>query len=75
VYVSFELSEPYADMFVPAEPYTLSLTELVKAKLTLPPALALVEVIEGAPDELYTVSVNMNVPGELSVSLGCNDKV
>jgi len=74
---------------VPAEPYTLSLTEFVEAwltlplalsltevvegELTLPPALALVEVTEGAPEVLYTVSVNTNVPGESSISLGCND--
>jgi hypothetical protein len=35
--------------------------------------LALIEVVEGAPEVLYTVSVNTNVPGESSISLGCND--
>jgi len=58
---------------VPAELYTVSLTEFVEAWLTLPLALSLTEVVEGAPEVLYTVSVSMNVPGESSISLGCND--
>ena len=89
--VSVKLVEIGIAGLVPAELYTVSLTEFVEAWLTLPLALslteviegelalplalALVEVIEGAPEVLYTVSVNMNVPGESSISLGCNDSL
>jgi len=77
VYVSCGLSVKLVEVgiagLVPAEPYTVSLAEFVEAWLTLPLALSLTEVVEGAPEVLYTVSVNMNVPGESSISLGCND--
>jgi hypothetical protein len=93
VYVSCELSVRFVELgvagLVPAEPYTVSLTEVVEDVLTLPPALPLTEVVEdvptlppalpltevveGAPEVLYTVAVNTNVPGESSISLGCND--
>jgi len=77
MYVSCGLSVKLVEVgiagLVPAEPYTVSLAEFVEAWLTLPLALSLTEVVEGAPEVLYTVSVNMNVPGESSISLGCND--
>jgi len=95
VYVSCGLSVKLDEVgvagLVPAELYTVSLTEFIEAWPALPLALsltevvdgvpipllalALTEVVEGAPEVLYTVSVNMNVPGESSISLGCNDSL
>jgi hypothetical protein len=79
LYVSCGLSVKLVEVgtpgLVPAELYTVSLTEVVEGVLTLPPALSLTEVAEGVPGVPFTVSVNMNVPGESSISLGCNDSL
>jgi len=77
MYVSCGLSVKLVEVgvagLVPAEPYTVSLTEVVEDVPIPLLALALTEVVEGAPEVLYTVSFNTNVPGESSISLGCND--
>jgi hypothetical protein len=86
--LSVKLVEIGVAGLVPAEPYMVSLTEAVVAKPTLPlilslteviggvptllPILSLTEVIGGEPGVPFIVSVNMNVPGESSISLGCN---
>jgi len=57
--LSVKLVEAGIAGLVPAEPLTVSLTEVVGS-------------VPGVP---LTVSVNVNVLDKLSISLGCNDKM